>query len=143
MALKTFHVPDKAMMTFIAQVARVAKLMTMIQTAKDPGLMAKDAKVLKTPMTQERRQEWAAAAEKVPQVTAGLMILQDAKDPGKVLTVIPMGAKVLEVDLKMVWILMRMIPIEGEAPEWVQETVLMTLTKMTKVRSYLKTIWRI
>ena len=122
MALKTFHEPDKAMMTFTVQVARVAKLMTMIQTAKDQDLMAKDERVHKTPMTQERRQEWAAAAEKVPQVTAALMILQDAKDPEKVLTVIPMDVKVLEVDLKMVWILMRMIPIEGEALEWVQET---------------------
>ena len=120
--MKTFHEPDKAMMTFTAQVARVAKLMTMIQAAKDQGLTAKDAKVLKTPMTQERRQEWAAAAEKALLVTAALMILQDAKDPEKVLTVIPMDAKVLEVDIKMVWILMRMIPTEGEAPEWVQET---------------------
>ena len=121
--MKTFHEPDKATMTFTVQVARVAKLMTMIQAAKDQGLMAKDAKVHKTPMTQERRQEWAAAAEKVPQVTADLMILQDAKDPEKVLTVIPMDAKVLEVDLKMAWILMRTIPTEGEALEWVQETV--------------------
>ena len=122
MALKTFHVLDKAMMTFTAQVARVARLMTMIQAVKDPGLMVKDAKVHKTPMTQEKRQEWAAAAEKVPQVTAVLMILQGAKDPGKVLTVILMDAKVPKVDLKMVWILMRTIPTEGGDPEWVQET---------------------
>ena len=120
--MKTFHVLDKAMMTFTAQVARVAKLMTMIQTAKDPGLTEKDAKVLKTPMTQEKRQEWAAAAEKALQVTAVLMILQDAKDQEKVLTVILMDAKVLEVDLKMVWISMKTIPTEGEALEWVQET---------------------
>ena len=122
MALKTFHVPDKATMTFTAQVARVAKLMTMIQAAKDQGLTEKDAKVHKTPMTQERRQEWAAAAGKALQVTAVLMILQDAKDPGKVLTVIPMDVKVPKVALKMVWILMRTIPTEGEALEWVQET---------------------